>query len=109
QLDIHNCQRPGETPSETVVPGIEMRFVDDDGRETWTLVSTAPMRDAAGAVAGAIAVVQDIDERKKAEETQRLLVAELNHRVKNTLANVQAIAHQMLRRTRDPAELDQLL
>jgi signal transduction histidine kinase/DNA-binding response OmpR family regulator len=89
---------------ETVVPGIEMRFVDDDGRETWTLVSTAPMRDAAGAVAGAIAVVQDIDERKKAEETQRLLVAELNHRVKNTLANVQAIAHQMLRRTRDPAE-----
>ena len=90
---------------ETVVPGIEMLFVDDDGRETWNLVSTAPMRDAAGAVVGAIAVVQDIEERKKAEETQRLLVAELNHRVKNTLASVQAIAHQMLRRTKnDPAE-----
>jgi CheY-like chemotaxis protein len=29
---------------ETVVPGIEMLFVDDDGRETWNLVSTAPMR-----------------------------------------------------------------
>ena len=69
------------------------------------LVSTAPMRGAAGAVVGAIAVVQDIEERKKAEETQRLLVAELNHRVKNTLASVQAIAHQMLRRTKnDPAE-----
>lgn len=89
---------------ETVLPGIEMLFVDDDGRETWTLVSTTPMRDAGGAVAGAIAVVQDIQERKRAEETQRLLVAELNHRIKNTLANVQAIAHQMLRRTRDPAE-----
>jgi PAS domain S-box-containing protein len=89
---------------ETVVPGIEMLFVEDDGRETWTLMSTAPMRDAAGAVIGAVAVVQDIEERKKAEETQRLLVAELNHRVKNTLANVQAIAHQMLRRTKDPAE-----
>jgi signal transduction histidine kinase/DNA-binding response OmpR family regulator len=58
---------------ETVVPGIEMSFVDDDGRETWTMVSTTPMRDPAGAVIGAIAVVQDIDERKKAEETQRLL------------------------------------
>ena len=89
---------------ETVVPGVEMLFVDDDGRETWSLVSTAPMRDAAGAVVGAIAVVQDIEERKKAEETQQLLVAELNHRVKNTLASVQAIAHQMLRLSKDPAE-----
>jgi signal transduction histidine kinase len=89
---------------ETVTPGVEMLFVDDDGREIWTLVSTAPMRDGAGAVIGAIAVVQDIGERKKAEETQRLLVAELSHRVKNTLANVQAIAQQMLRRTKDPAE-----
>jgi signal transduction histidine kinase/DNA-binding response OmpR family regulator len=89
---------------ETVAPGIEMRFVDDDGRETWTSVSTAPMRDPAGAVVGAVVVVQDIDERKKVEETQQLLVAELNHRVKNTLANVQAIAQQMLRRSNDPAE-----
>jgi signal transduction histidine kinase/DNA-binding response OmpR family regulator len=89
---------------ETVVPGIEMSFVEDDGHETWTLVSTTPMRDVAGAVIGTIAVVQDIEERKKAERTQRLLVAELNHRVKNTLASVQAIARQMLQRTRDPAQ-----
>ena len=46
----------------------------------------------------------DILERRRAEETQQFLVAELNHRVKNTLASVQAIAHQMLRRTRDPVE-----
>lgn len=89
---------------ETVLPGVEMLFTDDDGHRSWTLVSTAPMRDAGGAVVGAIALVQDIAERKKAEETQQLLVAELNHRVKNMLANVQAIAHQMQRRTSDPAE-----
>ena len=35
-------------------------------------------------------------------ETQRLLVEELNHRVKNTLATVQAIATQTLRVARDP-------
>ena len=46
----------------------------------------------------------DLLERKRGEETQRLLAAELNHRVKNTLANVQSIAHQMLRRTKDPVE-----
>ena len=89
---------------ETVAPGVEMLLVDDDGREAWTSVSSTPMRDAAGHVVGAIAVVQDIEERKKAEKTQQLLVGELNHRVKNTLANVQAIAHLMLQRTKDPAE-----
>jgi PAS domain S-box-containing protein len=39
---------------------------------------------------------RDITERKEAEEHQRLLVNELNHRVKNSLATVQAIAAQTL-------------
>jgi two-component sensor histidine kinase len=47
-------------------------------------VSSTPMRDAAGEVVGAIAVVQDIEERKKAEKT-----------------NVQAIARLMLQRSKD--------
>ncbi len=42
-------------------------------------------------------VGRDITERKRAEERQRLLVNELNHRVKNTLAVVQSIAQQTLR------------
>jgi two-component system CheB/CheR fusion protein len=40
---------------------------------------------------------RDITERKQSEQHQRLLLHELNHRVKNTLAVVQAIAHQTLR------------
>ena len=39
-----------------------------------------------------IGVVMDINEHKVAEERQRLMVQELHHRVKNTLATVQAIA-----------------
>ena len=35
--------------------------------------------------------MQDITERKRAEERQHLLIRELHHRVKNTLATVQAI------------------
>jgi PAS domain S-box-containing protein len=42
-------------------------------------------------------VGRDITERKLAEERQRLLINELNHRVKNTLAVVQSIAQQTLR------------
>jgi two-component sensor histidine kinase len=46
----------------------------------------------------------DLIERKRAGETQRLLLNELNHRVKNTLAVVQAMAHRTLTRHRDPKE-----
>jgi len=42
-----------------------------------------------------------VTERTQAEETQRLLIGELNHRVKNTLATVQAIATQTLRHNRN--------
>jgi two-component sensor histidine kinase len=45
----------------------------------------------------------DITDRKRAEERQRLLLNELNHRVKNTLVSVQSIARQTLRTTPDPA------
>jgi two-component sensor histidine kinase len=40
---------------------------------------------------------EEIAQREHAVETQRLLIGELNHRVKNTLATVQAIANQTLR------------
>ena len=43
-------------------------------------------------------------ERKRAEETQRLLIGELNHRVKNTLSSVQAIASQTLRHSTGPSD-----
>ena len=48
---------------------------------------------------------RDIAAQVRARQTQQLLVEELNHRVKNTLASVQAIAQHTLRSTRDdPAE-----
>ena len=58
-----------------------------------------PMRD------GGIAIsLRDITERRQAERRQRLLVNELNHRVKNALATVQAIAAQSLRGLDVPQE-----
>jgi two-component sensor histidine kinase len=50
------------------------------------------------AIAGAS---RDLTERKRGEELQRLLLHELNHRVKNTLATIQAIIAQTLRTARD--------
>jgi two-component sensor histidine kinase len=52
--------------------------------------------DPDGAPLRLVGVVADITERKRDDEVRKLLMMELNHRVKNTLAIVQAIAHQSL-------------
>lgn len=53
-----------------------------------------PERDERGGVTGWIASILDVTERKRAEMQRDLLVAELSHRVKNTLATVVSIARQ---------------
>ncbi|WP_336886950.1 PAS domain S-box protein [Methylobacterium sp. SyP6R] len=56
-----------------------------------------------GAFEGFAAVSHDISARKAAEAQQEILNRELSHRLKNTLAMVQAIAVQTLRNATDPA------
>jgi two-component sensor histidine kinase len=48
----------------------------------------------------------DITDRKRVEQRQRLLLDELNHRVKNTLATVQSIAWQTRRNASSPGDFD---
>jgi two-component sensor histidine kinase len=52
-----------------------------------------------GSVSGVFVQGSDVTDRVRAMDQQRLLVAELNHRVKNTLATIQSIADQTLRST----------
>ena len=56
-----------------------------------------PVFDGAGRVAHWVSAQRDVTERKRAEAQQRRLLAELNHRVKNTLAAVQSVAAQTAR------------
>lgn len=76
--------------------------VGKDGRRIDLSITVSPMLDAQGNIIGASKVARDISDRKRAQEVQRLLIDELNHRIKNTLATVQAIAQQTLRRAPDP-------
>ena len=62
-----------------------------DGADAWVAAKGRVTYGPDGAIVGMIGVVQDITERKAAEERQALLIRELHHRVKNTLATVQAI------------------
>ncbi len=75
-----------------------------DGRRVDISLTVSPLRDKWGTVVGASKVGRDISERKQAEKLQRLLVDELNHRIKNTLATVQAIANQSLAHAKSPAD-----
>lgn len=57
-------------------------------------VTCSPVVDAEGDTVAGSLIAHDIGERQRADEHQQLLLGELNHRVKNTLASVQAIALQ---------------
>ncbi len=62
-----------------------------DGSRVSFIPYPSPLHDEAGRLIGAVNMLVDITERKRAEEQQALLVRELHHRVRNTLATVQAI------------------
>jgi PAS domain S-box-containing protein len=67
-----------------------------DGKQVWVSLTVSPLKDAGGQVVGASKIARDMTERRRADEHRQILVGELNHRVKNTLAVVQSIASQTL-------------
>jgi len=73
--------------------------VRKDGERIDISLTVSPVKDAQGRIVGASKIARDITERKRAERQRVLLVNELNHRVKNTLATVQSLAMQTLRNT----------
>jgi PAS domain S-box-containing protein len=75
----------------------EVRVHDRDGRTRWLRCEGAARFDDAGAFLGYTGCNVDVTDAKLAAERQQLLVDELNHRVKNTLATVQSIAAQSFR------------
>jgi PAS domain S-box-containing protein len=72
-----------------------------DGSRIPFIPYPTPLHDAEGKLIGAINMLVDITERKQADNRQRTLIDELNHRVKNTLATVQSLASQTARHAQD--------
>jgi PAS domain S-box-containing protein len=105
QKDIHPDDREQilGAISRTLEQGsdhhIEYRIILPDGSLRWVEGRGKLVRDPSGAAARMIGVCMDITERKRNEERQRLLLDELNHRVRNMLAIIQSIAGQTLRET----------
>ena len=75
------------------IRGVEAVAERPDGTRVPFLPYPTPLRDASGRLIGAVNVLVDISDRKSAETQQKVLLAELNHRVKNNLQ----MLHSLLR------------
>ena len=100
---LHTVIRTGhpaiELPLSAEAPGAVRN-------ERHFLASCHPVLDGEHRITSVSIVLQDVTERIRAEKARELLVRELNHRVKNTLATVQSIAVVTLRQSgADPKRL----
>ncbi len=91
---------------EAVAPFETVRLTKD-GQRLDVSLAVSPLINADGVIVGMSIITRDISERRRAQERQTLLLAELSHRVKNTLAAVLSIANQTLVRAESLDEFAQ--
>ena len=85
----------------------EDRYVRKNGSEFYALRAVSSVRDENGAVVQHFISLIDLTEHRQDQLRSRMLIDELNHRVKNTLAIVQSIVGHALRDATDPEQIRQ--
>lgn len=88
-----------EDPSDS---GVEVLYRRKDGSKFWTAVFISPVHSESGDIVQYFASFADVTKHKEDQAKAKLLIDELNHRVKNTLSTVQAIVWQAMRTASDP-------
>ncbi len=84
---------------------VEYRIIRRDGTMRWIRDTAFPILGPEGRVRRMAGLARDVTRLKQTEDRQKLLLGELNHRVKNTLATVQSIARHTLRSVSSPEVL----
>ncbi|MCK3854103.1 PAS domain S-box protein [Pseudomonas sp. W2Jun17] len=100
-LPHDQCPMAVALKENRAIRGVEAVAERPDGTRVSFTPYPTPLHDADGNLIGAINMLVDITERKQAEDRQKNLIDELNHRVKNTLATVQSLASQTARNAQD--------
>src|SRR5262249_57115249 len=83
--------------SGQTVAAFEAHIQRNDGTRFEAMMSATPLLNDNGKSRGAIAAILDITERRAAEARQQILLHELQHRVKNIITTIGALATRMLR------------
>lgn len=98
-LEAFQAQRAAELATGNTFASTFRHICPDDGRTIWVKVSAVIERDDKGAPIILMGIVQDVTQLRREEDQRQHLMAELDHRVKNVLAAVQALAQQTAKRT----------
>jgi PAS domain S-box-containing protein len=110
ELPHEECPMAVTLKTREPVRNVEAIVERPDGSRVPVIPFPTPLFNAEGELVAGINMLVDITERKKFDERQKVLIDELNHRVKNTLATVQAMAIQSFRRNDgDREEVDAFL
>jgi PAS domain S-box-containing protein len=103
-LDSDVAQASALLAGEIDTYSMEKRYLTKSGEPVWVNLTVSLMRAETGEPDYFVSIAEDISYRKQVEARQqhyqgqlRLLINELNHRVKNTLATVQSMAAQTMR------------
>ncbi|WP_340647043.1 PAS domain S-box protein [Phenylobacterium sp.] len=100
-LEADRAMFARQMAGELATYSVEKRYLHKSGSTVWVEVAASTVTDEFDRPLYGVRVVRDVSERRTWLEHQRLLINELNHRVKNTLATVQSIAAQTLRAATD--------
>lgn len=93
---LHDCPIDRGLNDQNQVQG-EENFVHKNGRFYAVAFTASPIRDSEGGIVGTVLEVRDIRQEKEDSLRLEMMIDELNHRVKNSLATVQSIVWQALR------------
>ncbi len=106
-LPLDQCPMAVALREDRPIRGMEAIVERPDGTRVPLIPFPTPLHDASGKLVGGVNMLLEISDRKRAEERQSLLVRELHHRVKNTLATVQAIMGSTARHSSTIEEFQQ--
>jgi PAS domain S-box-containing protein len=94
--DLRTCLAHVERMRDRKIDSFVMdkRYLRKDGSIVWTRLTNGCVRKSDGSIDYFVCMFEDISARKAHEEKEHLLMSEINHRAKNLLSVVDAIAHQ---------------
>jgi two-component system CheB/CheR fusion protein len=84
------------------VEHFEINRIRKDGKQIDVSLTISPIKDASGRMTAASTIAREFTERKLVEDHKNLLIAELDHRVKNTLMIVMSLISQTVKTTQSP-------
>jgi PAS domain S-box-containing protein len=99
RLPHNECPMATALKENRAVRGVEAVAERPDGARVPFLPFPTPLRDSEGNLIGAVNMLVDISERRQAETHQRVLLDELNHRVKNNLQMIYSLLRVSERET----------